>query len=90
MSWLDPIPAEDLGTRFTHYGWFVGLVPVYIGDPHQDAPIMAERNWVPGWWLGAVTWLFHAVCSVAEQLDPEFEPLYPIQITGRIAPRRAP
>lgn len=90
MSWLDPIPADELGTRFTHYGWFVGLVPVYIGDPDKDAPILAERNWVPVWWFSFVAWAFQRFCDVAELLDPDFEPLFPIQIAGRIESRKAP
>ena len=51
MSILSQIPSTELGTRFTHYGWFCGVVPVYLGNLEGEAPLVAERNGIPEWVL---------------------------------------
>jgi hypothetical protein len=84
MSILDPVPRELLGTTFTHYGWFAGLCPVYVGRPYSAGPDVAARNWVPEWWFDLVEALFGAFCWTASHLNPDFEPGFPIFITGEI------
>lgn len=68
---------------FTHRGW-LGLCPVYIGNLESDSPLlMARRPWLE-WLLTASTWGFHTVNIVCSALNPNFEPGFPIRVTGRI------
>lgn len=84
MSILHRIPRAELESQFTHYGWFLGLVPVYVASPDSDGPTLVERNWVPELWFTFVETLFGLFCLSCELLDPAFEPAYPIFITGAI------
>ena len=86
MSILHPVPRAELGRQFTHYGWFAGLVPVYIGNLQSEGPTLVERNWVPEWYFSLVEALFEVFCWFNTSLDPAFEPAFPILITGQIAP----
>ena len=86
MSWLNPIPRAELSTKYSHYGWFAGLVPIYLGDIDSDAPVIAERNWVPEWYFLVVEILFGLLCWVSSILFPSFEPAFPMLITGEIKP----
>lgn len=71
-------------TDYTHYGLLFGIVPVYVDmtDPH--CPAIDERHWslVPLNELchalfGAYTWLATAISA-------EYEPGFPLTITGEI------
>ena len=84
MSILDPVPRDQLGTTLTHRGWFCGLVPVYIGNLDSDTPTLIERNGIPEWWFSFVDWLFGTFVLVATTLVPDYEPQYPILITGAL------
>lgn len=86
MAIFDRIPKEELGTVYTHYGWLLGLVPVYVGDADSAAPRLAERNWIPVWWFDLVEGLFGLCCFIASMLDPMFEPSYAIKVGKRIRP----
>lgn len=86
MAIFDRIPADQLGTTFTHRGWFCGLVPVYIGNLESEAPLLVERNGIPEWWHSFVEALFGTFVFVATMLAPDYEPMYPIIVTGLIAP----
>ena len=86
MAIFDPVPKSELGTTYTHYGLFMCLVPVYIGDIESSAPLMTERNWVPAWCMSAVEGLFGLFCLVATTVRPDYEPMYAIRLTGRIEP----
>ncbi|KAB1444161.1 hypothetical protein [Bordetella bronchiseptica] len=50
MAIFDRIPAEVIAREFTHYGLFLGCVPVYVGDPEGECRV-AVRNWWPEWLL---------------------------------------
>lgn len=84
MAIIGQISREELGTRYTHYGWFCGLCPVYLADLGSEGPTVVERNWVPSWWMGIVEWLFGQFIFVNSLLDPEYEPMFPIAISGKI------
>ena len=86
MSILHPVPRAELGRLFTHYGWFVGLVPVYLGNLDLEGPTVTERNGVPEWYFSLAEGLFGIFCWVSSRLDPAFEPGFPLLITGQIAP----
>ncbi len=84
MSILHRIPPAELERQFTHRGWFLGLVPVYLGDLDSDGPLVAERNWVPEWWFTLAEGLFGLFCTACLAVNPAFEPLFPILNTGPI------
>lgn len=84
MSLLKPVPSGELGTKYTHYGWFLGLVPVYLADVDSDAPVVVERNWVPEWYCWAVEALFGLFCWAASLVIPNFEPMFSMLVTGEI------
>ena len=82
MSLLKPVPSAELGTKYTHYGWFLGLVPVYLADVDSDAPVVVERNWVPEWYSWAAEALFGLFCWAASLVIPNFEPMFSMLVTG--------
>lgn len=84
MSILNPIPKDVIQQQFTHYGWFCGLVPVYLADVESEGPLLVERNWVPEWYFGLVELLFGWFCTISSLLNPEFVPMFPILISGEI------
>lgn len=84
MAIFKQIPAGELSTKYTHYGWFCGLCPVYIGDIDSESPVLAERNWIPGLWFHTVLELYGLFIFLATCVAPEWEPAWPIAITGRI------
>jgi hypothetical protein len=84
MAIFDQVQRDQLGTTYTHYGWFCGLCPVYIGNPQSEAPTLAERNWIPSWWLDFTQWLFGCFIFINTVIDDDYEPLWPIKISGEI------
>jgi hypothetical protein len=84
MSLLSPVPREQLGTKYTHYGWFAGLAPVYLGALDTECPEVEARNWVPELWFDVVEAGFGLVCTACSFINPAFEPSFPIVITGHI------
>jgi hypothetical protein len=71
----------------THKGLFCGIAPVYIGGLETDAPLVVERHWslMPVLWMTEV--LFSAFVFVGSLFAPDWEPMYPLVITGEIEPR---
>ncbi|WP_206611638.1 hypothetical protein [Bordetella avium] len=51
MAIFERIPKEVIAKEYTHYGLFLGIVPVYVGDPEGECRV-AVRNWWPDWTLG--------------------------------------
>jgi hypothetical protein len=84
MSILYSVPASELGTKYTHLGWFLGLVPVYVGDVEDECPLVQTRNLVPDFLFWAALALFTSFCWIAEALSPNFVAAFPICYTGRI------
>lgn len=84
MSLFKRIPARDLPAHFTHRGWFLGLVPVYLADVRTDSPRVETRNWVPDLALEVAAWLFEAFCWSCDVLGLPIDTSFPMLITGRI------
>lgn len=86
MAILDRVPDELLGSAdgFTHYGWFLGVVPVYVGSVDTDCPAVIERNWIPAAALDIAEGIFALYCYVRCALDKKYEPLYAIRLSGII------
>ena len=87
MSILHRIPRSELERQFTHYGWFLGLVPVYIANPDAEGPVITERNLVPEWCFTVAEALFALFTYACEAVDPTHVPAFPLLITGTIERR---
>ncbi|WP_238890943.1 hypothetical protein [Achromobacter insuavis] len=85
MSILSRIPRTELGTRFTHYGWFCGVVPVYLGNLDSEAPLVAERNGIPEWVMSLAGSLFTAFLTAAAVFAPHWDIEVPLVVTGAIS-----
>jgi hypothetical protein len=83
MALLKQIPKKVKLAKFQNKGWFL-FCPVYIGKKSSLCPDLVERNCVPEWvWSAALT-LFDFNCTVMCWLNPHFEPMFPILITGEL------
>ncbi|UOK71698.1 hypothetical protein [Ancylobacter polymorphus] len=73
----------------THKGWF-GVCPVYIGGLDSPAPLIHQRHWLflPLFILSEH--IFAAIIYLKSWQDPEWEPSWPLRVTGTIEPRKAP
>lgn len=76
MSVLRRLSRDEIKENFTHKGWFMGVVPVYIDDPLSPFPVLATRNWIPDWYMDLVQ-------TILETL-PTNNLIYKIAITGEI------
>lgn len=68
---------------FTHKGWFL-LCPIYIAGLNTEAPFLDPRHWsLMPWFLlnEALLALFFFVSSL---VDKDFEPVFPIRVTGEL------
>lgn len=86
MSIFSEIPSTEFGTRFTHYGWSCGVVPVYLGNLEGEAPLVAERNGIPEWVLTLAGALFAAFVKIAAVVAPDRDIQVPLVVTGPIMP----
>lgn len=83
MSLFKQLPPSEIIENFTHIGRFAGIVPVYVNIDHS--PIMIqERNWVPAWCLSGMLLLYSAFMWTVLLIDDDFEPMWPIDVTGEI------
>lgn len=69
--------------HFQHKGWFL-FCPVYIGSKDTNCPNMVERNGVPEWVWHAALGLFDINCIIMSWVNPNFDPLFPILVTGEL------
>jgi hypothetical protein len=67
----------------THKGWF-GLCPIYLNDVGTDCPTLEPRFRYTGWLLSLSTSVYGALFRVATAVDPYYQPLWPIHITGEL------
>lgn len=86
MAVFDRIPQADIDRRFTHFGRFLGLVPVYLApDPlDADSVLLEVQNWWPEWSLDVALELFGFFCLISLFFAPGVEFRFPIVITGRV------
>lgn len=86
MAIFDRIPRADLGTRFTHKGWFA-FCPVYIGDVDSESPMLAARNWVPEWLFTLAADLQQLSLDFIEMsAGPDSDAGFLIVVTGELEP----
>lgn len=83
MSILHRLSKEEL-LDYQHKGWIFGVVPVYIGDLESRGPMIAERNGIPEWWFSLFEALFGIFCWLMTLANPDFEPTFPILVTGEL------
>lgn len=83
MAIFGQIPRRELGTKYTHYGWY-GLCPVYVGGEPSICPDVAERNWVPEWWMDFSHHLMGSYIWLRSAFDPEWEPAFVLLVGKRI------
>lgn len=84
MAVFKRFPEPELSERFTHLGWFLGFVPVYLGEIETGCPLLAVRNWAPEFLLDLGEFLFGVFCLAADVAIPGMEFGYPIKITARL------
>lgn len=68
---------------YTHKGW-MGLCPVYIGGLGTDYPAIQERHPSLFWLHDLSIWIYSACFRIAGFMNPEFEPAWPIKVTGEL------
>ena len=68
---------------YTHKGWF-GLCPVYFANLNSDAPIVEPRNFLVSWLMPVSEIIYEACFFVCSIIDNDFEPQWPLKITGEI------
>ncbi len=68
--------------KYTHKGFFCGIVPIYLDMTDEECPLVVERHWslLP---LFIMTEFVFGICVFLRTLvDLEYEPMYPLKITG--------
>ena len=81
MSIFHPVPKEELGTVYTHYGWFMGIVPVYVGGLEDGQELCTSvRNWCPEFVMDVAEGIHHCLSSLVVVEDSYFS----FTITGEI------
>ncbi|HGP5909348.1 hypothetical protein LH673_02460 [Morganella morganii] len=50
MAIFNRLTEEQIKQDYDHYGLFMGIVPIYVGD-HEGEFRVAVRNWWPDWLL---------------------------------------
>ncbi|RIX47444.1 MAG: hypothetical protein D3M94_07165 [Rhodocyclales bacterium GT-UBC] len=68
---------------YTHKGWFL-LCPIYLGDIDSDAPEVIPRDWMLGILFAISEFLFACYVGAVELIKPDFEPMFPMVITGQL------
>lgn len=70
------------GNNFTHKGW-IGFCPVLVGDLESGGPIVKARPGF-GWLMPISDALQGAAFTLLSAIDPNYQPMWPIRITGRL------
>lgn len=83
MPLFKQLQTDEILDNFTHIGRFAGVVPVYLNLDHHP-PMLQERNWIPSWCLSGMFILYAAFLWTVSMVDDDFEPEWPIDITGVI------
>lgn len=86
MAIFDPVPAEQMGTLYTHRGWFA-FCPIYVARLHTPKPKLIARNGVPDWLLDAAVLFQQLSMLIIVLVDPAWEPGFMIRVTSPIEPR---
>ena len=75
--------SDDDEVVFTHKGW-LGLCPVLIGDLDKEDGILAPRRWILWAWLELMFIIYAGAFVLRGLFDPDFEPAWPLMVTGRV------
>ena len=66
----------------THKGWF-GFCPVWVAFEGEGVH-MEARHWLLEYALDASEWCVGAAIFCYSWLNPKWEPMFPIRLTGEI------
>lgn len=82
------LSAAEIKAHFTHVGWYF-FVPVYLGlasetEEEQDGAEVAVRNGCPEWLMDVADAIFRVAVVVISTFNPDYEPMFPFRVTGRI------
>lgn len=69
---------------FTHYGWFYGIVPVYVDMTEPECPVVECRHWTIEPLMLAVELVTSLIVMIGSMIHRDFEPMFSIKLTGRI------
>ena len=69
---------------YTHKGWF-GMCPIYLARiDSPSGPDVDERHWLLTPWMNFNEWLVGAWIFVRSMFDPDYEPMFPMLVTGKL------
>jgi len=85
---FDRVPASELGTKYTHFGYLHGFVPVYIGevDNEADGPLIAVRNNWPDWLEDVGCWMWLCGDFISHLLGFPGSDGWMMEVAGEITP----
>jgi hypothetical protein len=83
MALFNQLSKKRKLANFQHKGWFL-FCPIYIAAKDTDNPQLVERNGVPEWVFNVAMWVFQFNCVVMCTINPEFDPMFPILVTGEL------
>lgn len=67
----------------THKGW-LGLCPIYLSGIDEEGPVVEPRWRVLAWLLPVSDAIFGICFALMTRIDPDYEPAWPIRVTGRL------
>lgn len=68
---------------YTHKGWF-GVCPVLLAGIDSDGPNVDPRHWSLGLLMDLSEVVFGAYIHLRTSLDQDYEPAWPILVTGEL------
>lgn len=68
----------------THYGLFMGIVPIILDLTNEAEPVIEGRWFWCNPLLTVTEYVFGMFCMVATMINPDFEPMFAMKITGEI------
>lgn len=66
---------------FRYKGWF-GICPIYLTDPSSDAPDVVARHKLLEPVFTFSEWVYGIIIFMKSWIDVEYEPSWPMVITG--------
>ena len=73
-----------MNVTYTHKGWF-GVCPIYLGDIDGDCNVAARHDYLE-WLMDLSEAVMGFAISVKTWLNPDYEPMFPMCITGELSP----
>lgn len=83
MNFFQHFTADEIRRNFVYRGWFVGLVPVYIGDLRDGSPNLSVRNGIPDLALDIAEGLYATFVLLAHVCGRDID-TFPLKITERL------